>query len=86
MSIDELKSLVIRALQSDFGVWVSTPEAEALKRKLYRARTELKSQGVPDIDTVTIRTSPRNPEGEVWLIPVLTEAEKADLEMAHGAG
>lgn len=80
MTSQELEGLIIRALQSDFGIWVESLEVSALRPKLYEARKSLVAKAVPDVETVTIRTSPRNPGGELWLVPTLTEAERELLE------
>ena len=53
------------ALHHPLGVWVTTPNKERLLALLYSTRKALAD---PALSRVTIKSSPRDPQGEVWLV------------------
>lgn len=55
------------ALGSPMGIYLTTSDPVALKTQLYTAR---RACGSPLLEGVSIRTSPANPTGELWLVKV----------------
>lgn len=53
------------ALASDHGVIIETDDPEAVKQRLYRLRDESKDE---DLKSISIVTSPLNPERDLWLV------------------
>jgi hypothetical protein len=59
------------ALNHPLGVWITTPDKPRLLQLLYSTRKRLDD---PALNRVTIKTSPRDPNGEVWLVRIPDEA------------
>lgn len=53
------------ALNHPLGLWVQTDNKEKLCALLYSVRRALAD---PALNRVTIKTSPRDPKREVWLV------------------
>jgi hypothetical protein len=47
------------------GTWVTTPAKDQLLALLYKTRRQLDD---PALATITIRSAPNNPAGELWLV------------------
>lgn len=60
-------ALWYEALNHPLGIWIKTNDKERLMTLLYSTRKRLAD---PDLNHVTIKTSPRDPKGEVWLVPL----------------
>lgn len=54
-----------RALASEIGVVVASPDIAIAKAKLYKARSTAQDNSLMSIQ---IRTSPNNPREELWLV------------------
>lgn len=64
----ELTALLYEALNSTHGVCIQTSAPEKLKQRLYVIRADLRKKGNLDFDKISFRTSPFNPEEEIWLV------------------
>ncbi len=64
-----LLSLWFRALHSPLGIYITTPDPADLRTRL----NSVKHQNASDEDrhalrAISIRTSPKDPGGELWLV------------------
>lgn len=57
-----------QALAQPLGIYLTTPDPVRLKDHLYNARAAAQRQGDRAYDHLQIRTSPRDPKGELWLV------------------
>lgn len=62
------------ALHANFGIFIKTPDAAKLKTQLYTTRRHLQD---PALAQITIRTSPRDIHGEVWLIKLPNQEQQS---------
>lgn len=65
----EVLHLWLLAAAEPLGLCITTPDPIALKWVLYNARTQAKARGLAEgVMDIQIRTSPRDPKGELWLV------------------
>jgi len=60
-------NLLYEALGSQFGVVLQCDNAEKVRQRLYKLRTE---QGDPDLECLSIVQSPSNPS-QLWIVKVV---------------
>lgn len=53
------------ALGTQHGIVIAVSDADASKQALYRARAKA---GDADLDGLQLRTSPTEPQGEIWIV------------------
>lgn len=53
------------ALASSFGIIIETDNVERAKAQLYKVRA---ASSDPDLESVSIVTSPTNPDHDLWLV------------------
>lgn len=53
------------ALSERTGIWLRTLEPSRMTSRLYAARTAAHD---PQLDALTIRTSPADPDHELWIV------------------
>ena len=70
------------ALASKFGIVLAVSDPALAKARLYAVRKE---NGDPDLDAVSIRTSPLLPSEELWLVKQTKPATKQKTEFPDGA-
>jgi len=63
----KLQAYWYEALAAPLGIWITTPSPHKLKSILYAARIKAAD---PDLMGLEIRTSVRDPKGEVWIVKV----------------
>ena len=64
----KLEQIFLSALESDHGITVTTNSPDMLKKKCYSVRAAARKQGDTTYDILSFRTSPTNPEAELWII------------------
>lgn len=74
MTDDEWLALWYAALASSNGVVLSVTDTTNAKAKLYQSR---KASGDPDLMALQIRTSPDNPDSELWLVKGPASGQKS---------
>jgi hypothetical protein len=62
------------ALHSPLGTYLQTPAKDQLLALLYKTRKQLDD---PALSRITIRSSPRDPAGELWLVRLDPDPEAA---------
>ena len=60
----QLLDIWYRALRAELGIRVHTEDARRLKSRLYKVRAEAND---PDLETLSLRTSPEDPAHEIWI-------------------
>lgn len=60
--MSEISVILWRALQAELGVEVSTNDPELFKQRAYKVRAE-----EPDLQILSFRSCPTDPEGKVWI-------------------
>ncbi len=68
MTDGELRLLLDQALDEKLGVILACSSPEQFKKRFYILRQSLRKAGVNSYDCLSVRTSPINPGGEVWLV------------------
>lgn len=66
----QLVPILYQALKAERGVVVTTSDPERLRKELGRVR-----QGNKEFGSLIFRTSPRNPETELWIVKEIKDAE-----------
>lgn len=64
----EIKTLMYEALETPRGVSVATSDPDLLKRRIYSIRNSERKNNNREFDQLSIRTSPTNPSGSLWLV------------------
>lgn len=64
---DIVESLLLRAVESEWGIRISTVNSVALKRKCYIARRGLMEQGVDSVQDLTLVDAPDGVM-ELWIM------------------
>jgi hypothetical protein len=59
------------ALASEHGVIIETDDPNAVKQRLYAVRAESQDE---DLKSISIVTSPTNPERDLWLVKRTADA------------
>jgi len=71
----QLEAEMYRALQSDLGNEIRTPDPERLRSELNFARRAAREVGNNDFDMLVFRTCPQYPENFVWIVRKITTPE-----------
>lgn len=74
MKDEEWLSFWYSALAASNGVVLSVTDVTQAKAKLYQVR---KASGDPDLMALQIRTSPDNPDEELWLVKGPASGQKS---------
>jgi hypothetical protein len=64
-AIDHALAIWHKALSSPLGLCVRTRDPRLAKTLLYRARA---NSGIPQLNGISVRTSPTRPSSDLWLI------------------
>ena len=65
------------ALAHPLGIWLTTPDPVRAKEHLYAARAVAQRSGIRAYDHLQIRTSPRSPRTELWMVNPAPSLEHA---------
>lgn len=57
-----------QAIESEFGIEVSTSDSERLRQELNFARRAARESCNNDFDLLVFRTCPTDPSGKVWIV------------------
>lgn len=68
----------MRALDSPFGIIVSTNNFEQARSLFYRVKGQLKSK-IPTVELLSARVSPNGPT-ELWIVKSPTSESPADVQ------
>ena len=60
-----MEAYLYQALETKWGIVLTTDNPNVLRARLYRARANLQD---PDLARLQIRPSPHAPESEIWII------------------
>ena len=63
----EIESLLIAALESEHGICIQCTDPDQLKKRLYIVRESARKSGIGNYDVLSFRTSPTQPQMEVWI-------------------
>lgn len=74
MTEAEAESILSCALLSERGIVVNTSNASLLKAKLYSARAAARKRADTSFDNLSFRTSPVNPDKELWIVKTKEES------------
>ena len=61
-------ALWLEALNEPLGIYIRTPDPPLLVKRLYLARDRCDVGVKPLIAHLQLRTSPRDPKGELWIV------------------
>lgn len=68
MTDAEIELILGSVLSTKLGRIVKTSNAEVLKRRLYAVRASARTKGLTLYDNLSFRTSPTDPQREVWIL------------------
>ncbi|WP_417436457.1 hypothetical protein [Idiomarina abyssalis] len=71
----QLQHLMYQAIESDFGIEVSTSSSEHLRQELNFARRAAREVSNNDFDHLVFRTCPSDPSGKVWIVKKIQAAD-----------
>lgn len=81
MRENDLRNILFEASTAELGIIVSTNSPRRLSNELNKLRTKIKkTEGITDFDNLTFRTSPSNPDAEVWIVNKEAQDAKARSE------
>ena len=74
-------TVLYEALSSEFGVIIQTDNPELTRQRLYAMRKLLKD---PDLDCLSILTSPTNPAQDLWIVKRKVDETQRNLPTPEG--
>jgi hypothetical protein len=78
--MSKVSIILWRALQSELGVEVATNDPELFKQRAYKVRAQ-----EPDLQTLSLRSCPTDPEGKVWITHQGQAESKPSPELEEAA-
>jgi hypothetical protein len=60
--MSQISVILWQALHAELGVEVATNDPELFKQRAYKVRAQ-----EPDLQTLSLRSCPTDPEGKVWI-------------------
>lgn len=74
-------SIWYEALASEVGIIIQTDNPDLTRQRLYAMR---KSLNDPDLESISIQTSPTNPGQDLWLVKRKNNAPQGNIPSPEG--
>lgn len=79
MNEQEFQAFLLSLQSCTIGAVIQVPNPEQFKSQFYASRRRLRARHIHTLDHFSVRTSPSNPQTEVWVITEQREENGVDL-------